>query len=75
MMRLLYLAETYPDFQRISTSKKFIRSNINIIESNIHEYFKSSNEQHDLLKRHSMSIGFGIRKKIYNVLLCFFTFT
>ena len=44
MMRLLYLAESYPDFQRVSVSIKFIRSNIKIIESNIHKYFKSSNE-------------------------------
>ena len=48
MMRLLYLAESYPDFQRASTTINFIRSNINIIESNIHEYFKSSNEQQNI---------------------------
>ena len=39
MMRFLYLAEACPDFQRVSTSLKFIRSMFTIIESNIHEHF------------------------------------
>ena len=48
MLRIFTLANTYPEFNRVSAPISFIRTNITLIEEHIMHYFTANNPSNDV---------------------------